>query len=375
MLNCPIPLVEDLIPAGRRNRPPGLMKPEWVTVHDTGNPNKGASARNHALYLKGDTAANAPVSWHFTVDDQGAHQHLPLDEHGWHAGDGRGPGNATSIGIEICENTDGNRPQAEDNAAALIAWLMLTLGLSLERVVTHQHWYPGKYCPHLLLPRWSQFKDLIQVKMMDPGFINGTSIIGPAQATVEQAQAWARARQGTARYISVAPLYWKHGTAYGLRPEVAYAQAAKETGFGRFGGAVTPDMHNWCGVKVRAPRGDAREDHAAFPDDDTGVHAHFQHLAAYVGIQPIGEIVDLRYELVKGLPWAGTVKTVEGLGGKWAPNPAYGTSIVKDYLEPLLATEVEGPNLEEIIAALQMENQTLKDRLTRIAELANIDPG
>ncbi len=34
------------------------------------------------------------ISWHFTVDDSVVYQHLPLDENGWHAGDGtNGTGN------------------------------------------------------------------------------------------------------------------------------------------------------------------------------------------------------------------------------------------------------------------------------------------
>jgi len=317
------------------------MVPQWITVHDTGNPNRGADAAAHAGYLKGDTAAGAPVSWHFTVDDKGAHQHLPLDDHGWHAGDGHGPGNMTSVCVEVCENADGDRAKAEDNAASLVAWLLLVLGLSVSQVVTHQHWYPAKACPHLLLPRWTWFIGLIRKKLaaLAPPPPKGTPILGAPQATVDQGEAWARSRGASDLFVALATLYWRHGLEYGIRPEMAYAQAAKETGFGRFGGAVTPYMHNFCGLKVYAPKGDAKEDHAAFADDDTGVRAHYQHLAAYVGLAPIGDVADPRYDLVKSLAWAGTVKTIEELGGKWAPSPDYGVSIVKDYLTPMLQTQ------------------------------------
>jgi hypothetical protein len=317
------------------------MVPVCVTVHDTGNPNRGADAAAHANYLKGDVAAQAPVSWHFTVDDGGGYQHLPLNEHGWHAGDGHGPGNMTSVGVEICEHADGDRPKAEDNAAAVIAWLLFVLGLSPGQVVPHQYWYPARACPHLLLPRWTWFIDLIREKVVSltPPPAKGTPILGPPQVTVDQAQAWARSRGATEQFVGLASLYWRHGLEYGIRPEVAYAQAAKETAFGRFGGTVTAHMHNFCGLKVAAPKADAREDHAAFPDDDTGVRAHYQHLAAYVGLAPIGDVVDPRYGLVKSLPWAGTVRAVEDLGGKWAPNPDYGASIVRDYLTPMLQTQ------------------------------------
>ncbi len=155
-LICPVPLVEDLIPFGRNNRPGSLMVPRYITIHDTGNSSTGADARAHASYLKGDTAANLPVSWHFTVDDRGAYQHLPISEHGWHAGDGHGPGNMESIAIEICENADGKRLQAETNAASLTAYLLLSLGLNLSAVVPHKQW-SGKECPHLLLTRWEEW--------------------------------------------------------------------------------------------------------------------------------------------------------------------------------------------------------------------------
>lgn len=163
MNKCPIPLTSDQIPDGRKNRPSEIIIPKYITIHDTGNPNPGADARAHATYLKGDDAAGIPVSWHYTVDDKGAYQHLPVNEHGWHAGDGRGPGNMESIGIEICENLDGDRQKAEENAAALVAWLLTSLGLDVSAVVPHKHWSPGTECPHILLTKWEQWIDRVRV--------------------------------------------------------------------------------------------------------------------------------------------------------------------------------------------------------------------
>ncbi|MBC7340875.1 MAG: glucosaminidase domain-containing protein [Clostridia bacterium] len=168
----------------------------------------------------------------------------------------------------------------------------------------------------------------------------GTPILGSPQATVGQAKAWAKKRGATEEFINLANLYWS--IASPVRPEVAYAQAAKETGFGKFGGAVTPDMHNPCGLKVTKPKGDAREDHARFPDWLTGVKAHRDHLALYAGAPgyPLKNTPDPRhFERIKG-----TATTVEALGGKdkWAPNPDYGKSIVRDYLSDLMATEEDG---------------------------------
>jgi len=161
-LMCPIPLTEDFIPFGRKNRPALPLLAEFITVHDTANPAKGADAAAHAAYLKGDKAASLPVSWHFTVDDQGAVQHLPLNEIGWHAGDGRGPGNMKSIGVEICENADGDRIKAEENAVLLVAWLLVTLNLPADRVVPHRRWTKTE-CPHILWPKWGQFIDRVKI--------------------------------------------------------------------------------------------------------------------------------------------------------------------------------------------------------------------
>ena len=151
---------KDFIPEGRNNRPGHTLEPEYITIHDTGNTSRGAGAEMHAQYLKSDNAANAPVSWHFTVDENKIYQHLPLDENGWHAGDGsNGPGNRKSIGIEICENRDGDRPQAEENAAWLTAKLLKEHGLDIAQVKQHYDW-SGKNCPRVLRGRnggWEEF--------------------------------------------------------------------------------------------------------------------------------------------------------------------------------------------------------------------------
>jgi hypothetical protein len=54
-------------------------------------------------------------------------------------------------------------------------------------------------------------------------------------------------------------------------------------------------------------------------------------MSAYVGVEPIGEVHG-RYKSVKTLAWAGTVKYVEALGGKWCPDLYYGYAIVNDLL-------------------------------------------
>lgn len=164
-----------------------------------------------------------------------------------------------------------------------------------------------------------------------------TSMIGPALATVEQAQAWAKSKGAADIFINIAPTYWSYGELMGVRPEILYAQAAKETGFGKYGGAVLPEQNNWAGIKTSTANGDKMEDHETFATPDDGVRAHFNHMSAYIGLAPIGE-PHARYHVVKKIKWAGTVKNLEDLGGRWCPDLYYGYSILHDYVEPIMAT-------------------------------------
>ena len=165
MDTLPVELIKDFIPEGRRNRPGIKLKKKYITIHDTGNSNAGADALSHASYIKGDTAANIPVSWHVTIDEYRYVQHLPLNEVAWHAGDGRyGPGNTQSIGLEICMNSDGNRKKAEENAEFYTAWLMNRYSIPLENVVQHAKWI-NKNCPRILRGRaggWEKFIDNVR---------------------------------------------------------------------------------------------------------------------------------------------------------------------------------------------------------------------
>ena len=139
---------EDIISDWRRNRPSRDTNPgAYITIHETGNAAKGADAAAHGAYLDSDAGERDMVSWHYTVDDHAIVQHLPDYETAYHAGDGKaGPGNTTSIGIEICVNAGGNFEAAKANAAALVRLLMEEHGIPLDNVVQHNRWN-GKDCP------------------------------------------------------------------------------------------------------------------------------------------------------------------------------------------------------------------------------------
>ena len=156
-------------------------------------------------------------------------------------------------------------------------------------------------------------------------------IIGTAEITVDEAKSWAIARGADERFINIADLYWEYGGLTGIRADIMYAQAAKETNYGKFTGKVTPEMNNWAGIKTLDATGDMTEDHEVFDTPNDGVRAHFNHMGAYVGLPPIGD-THARYDRVLTTEWAGTVRTVFQLGGKWAPATEYGESIVLDYL-------------------------------------------
>lgn len=179
--------------------------------------------------------------------------------------------------------------------------------------------------------------------------IEKTPLLGPALATVEKAQRWVRKRgkdnEGNYKYhqrfIDIAPTYWQYGELTGIRPEVLYAQSAKETNFGLFTGNVRPYQNNWAGIKTGNPTGDETEDHQAFDSPEDGVRGHYNHINAYIfgkSGTPIGT-PHPRYHVVLTTPSAGTIRYVEELGGRWAPNPAYGQSIADVYLDGILNTK------------------------------------
>ena len=142
-----ITIQQDIIPAGRRNRPGGRNPDVYITIHETGNTDAGADAEAHGKYLTGSAGEASLTSWHYTVDDHAIVQHLPDNETAYHAGDGAGgPGNATSIGIEICVNQDGDFEAAKANAAALVRLLMAEHGIPLGNIKQHHDWN-GKNCP------------------------------------------------------------------------------------------------------------------------------------------------------------------------------------------------------------------------------------
>ena len=190
-----VPIKQMFVPKGRKNRP-GVANPcTYITIHETGNKATGADAEAHGSYVRGDSAEASRVSWHYTVDDDSIVQHIPDEETAYHAGDGAsGPGNAKSIGIEICVNEDGDFEKAKTNAAALVRLLMEEHGIPLDNVVQHNRWN-GKDCPKTIRATagaWEAFLALC----------NGYPVDAQLSAAVDKL---------AAKGLINSPDYWKGG--------------------------------------------------------------------------------------------------------------------------------------------------------------------
>ena len=156
------------------------------------------------------------------------------------------------------------------------------------------------------------------------------AILGTPLASPEQCVRYLLS-QNPAPAISVSPeelvsYYFEEGRREGIRPDVAFAQAMKETGFFRYGGTVTADQNNYCGLGTTS----AVVKGAYFPSSQLGVRAHIQHLLAYASTRkPAEPVVDPRYELVRGTYGTNTLNRWEDLNGRWAvPGNSYGQSIL-----------------------------------------------
>ena len=131
----------------------------FVTIHNTAEP---FSARDERLRVV--NRRDAKTSFHFAVDEREIVQLLPLDRHGWHAGDGEGDGNLRSVGIEICRSvfrgaTGWLYRRAERNAALLASSLLRHFDLPDTALRMHRDW-SGKFCPHRILEEnsWADFR-------------------------------------------------------------------------------------------------------------------------------------------------------------------------------------------------------------------------
>ena len=118
----------------------------------------------------------------------------------------------------------------------------------------------------------------------------------------------------------LADIYIKESAAEGINHDVAFSQMCLETGFLRFGGLVTPDMNNYCGLGSIGP---GQKGHS-FPSQEIGVRAHIQHLKGYATTDQLKQsLVDPRYRYIK----YGSAPNIYELAGRWAADREYGNKI------------------------------------------------
>ena len=199
----------------------GTGKVAGVTIHNTNDlPNVEEDAEQYTRA----TWPNANMNdsrVHYYVDDINAWQNLEDTEVGWHAGDGSGPGNGTTISIEIIMDGSGSAEdlKAEENGALLAAILLKRHGLTVDQLYTHNHWAgrpdkivqgARKNCPLYILPHWEQFKAKVAAKLAE---LNGagtdapteeakTAIMGEARATAQQMALYCRSKNAEPKLTS-----------------------------------------------------------------------------------------------------------------------------------------------------------------------------
>ena len=207
--------------------------------------------------------------------------------------------------------------------------------------------------------------------------IGNVNILSSDSTTVAQAEAWARAKGATEEFIGLASLYQKYASSRGgVNWVVAYVQAAKETGYGKFGGVLDASYHNPCGLKNSS--GGADEDpnaHKRFDNWDQGIIAHLDHLALYAGAvgYPKTNYVSKwqnsnldstsTYDPRHFAYLKGRATTVNDLGGQWAPSSTYGVEIFRLYCDLTGATYLPAvSNLED-----PQNNATIVDGKLRVS--------
>ena len=124
-------------------------------------------------------------------------------------------------------------------------------------------------------------------------------------------------------------LYISECEAEGVKVEVAFAQAMKETNFLKYGGDVSIEQYNFAGIGATG----GGEPGCSFANVQTGIRAQVQHLKAYASEDAlVNDVVDPRFKYVKRgiapyVEWLGIKDNPNGVG--WATDPGYGYDIVE----------------------------------------------
>ncbi|MCU0310892.1 MAG: glucosaminidase domain-containing protein [Acidimicrobiales bacterium] len=152
------------------------------------------------------------------------------------------------------------------------------------------------------------------------------SLQGPTLFTADELTRWyegeGRGSRASVPVAELVRLFVDHGTAEGIRGDMAFAQAIHETGW--FANRDTITANNFAGI------GHCSACAAGFPfaTADIGVLAQIQLLESYAEANPT-------YDLPRAAPNLngprGCCQTWNELGGVWATDPNYGPRILSQY--------------------------------------------
>lgn len=169
-----IEIKKKILPAGKKpgaKLSNGTGKPRYVTIHNTDDINEAAGTNDAEQYARATFNGNmGGVTVHYYIDETDCWQILEEDEIGYHAADGKsGPGNGSSIAIEIIMDGSGSNAdkEAENRGARLAAILLHRYSLGIEGLANHNIWYPKKYCPAYILPRWDEFRRKVEANLLE----------------------------------------------------------------------------------------------------------------------------------------------------------------------------------------------------------------
>ncbi|WP_405196585.1 SPOR domain-containing protein [Virgibacillus necropolis] len=187
--------------------------------------------------------------------------------------------------------------------------------------------------------------DRDQDQNQDEPIVSGYPISGPVLVSPEQLNRYVRAINPNAPVLG--SYYLEFGEYYGIKGDIAFAQALHETDYFRFTGVVEAGQNNYAGIGATGPDNQG----ASFATPRDGVLAHIQHLFAYASTESLPDkhpLIDPRFDLVQ----RGSAPTWQALNGKWAvPGDNYGQSILRLY-ERIVETSIS--ELETVIEEIQV---------------------
>ena len=220
---------------------------------------------------------------------------------------------------------------------------------------------------------WQDYVVIITQKVTEkqefvdlPENIYDLTIMGDSILTAEEIKRFLREKELTIKTMmetkypenayqpideNLVDLYLQIGKKYGVRGDLAFCQALKETGYFQYFGSVKSFQNNFCGLGATGTELTGEEPLNGVDSQKAmylrgmhgltyttaayGVEAHIQHLHAYATTEAFPaeyELLDPRYKYVK----RGTAPRWIDLNGRWAvPGNNYGEEIIDNYWQQM----------------------------------------